>query len=182
MLGSFVNNSSLDLGSCNSLLFLSSSLSAFYLMGIFLCCLCARHSSTMFWTRLNHTQISRSLQACLFHVSRNHLPKVTAPFLITAFPTCSHKFWQKSTFVILCILILCLFMCEENCHSSSEGLLSLSFACCRYSRGFPSWAAALIADGAKCLVTVLKGWKMWGHGRERRALLLFWFTSWLVSE
>lgn len=181
MLGSFVNNSSLDLGSCCSLLFLSSSLSAFYLMGIFLCCLCARHSSTMFWTRLNHTQISRSLQPCLFHVSRNHLPKVTALFLITAFPTCSHKFWQKSTFVILCILILCLFMCEENCHSSSEGLLLLSFACCRYSRGFPSWAAALIADGAKCLVTVLKGWKMWGHGRERRALL-FCFTSWLESE
>lgn len=40
------------------------------------------------------------------------------------------------------------------------GFLLLSLACHCYSRGFPLWAAVLIADGvvlAKYLVTVLRG-------------------------
>lgn len=57
------------------------------------------------------------------------------------------------------------------------GFLLLSLACHCYSRGFPLWAAVLIADGvvlAKYLVTVLRGWKMWEWGEAKGAPLLFY--------
>lgn len=110
-------------------------------------------------------------------------------FIITELPDSGHRFRQNQTFVIMCDLMICLLIHKqvyvwENYHSSNGdaeafmGFHLLSFACHCYSRGFPLWAAVLIADGvvlAKYLVTVLKGWKMWGWGGLKESPFVLFF-------
>lgn len=90
-----------------------------------------------------------------------------------------HHVWYDDMLVHTrtCACVRKLSFQHREVQQVSVGFLLLSLACHCYSRGFPLWAAVLIADEvvlAKYLVTVLRGWKMWEWEEAKGAPLLFY--------